>query len=150
MITKAGLLFGFWVTLSGVARGYQLVLGALCATAVASLHTGHSALPFPWVRFVTYLPWLASRVILSALHVTRLILSPTLRLDPVLINYRPRLRQPGALVLMGNSITLTPGTITAELSRDELLIHALDNQSAQDVTSRALEQRIAQMFSDPE
>jgi multisubunit Na+/H+ antiporter MnhE subunit len=44
---------------------------------------------------------------------------------------------------MGNSITLTPGTITVEVNSQELVVHAMDDKSADDVTSLRLEKQIA-------
>lgn len=55
-----------------------------------------------------------------------------------------------AVVLLGNSITLTPGTITAEVDRNTLIVHAMDEVSAEDVTSRRIESKIAEMFKDEE
>ncbi len=53
-----------------------------------------------------------------------------------------------AVVLLGNSITLTPGTITAEVERNTLIVHAMDEVSAQDVTSKRIESKIAAIFKD--
>jgi multicomponent Na+:H+ antiporter subunit E len=52
-------------------------------------------------------------------------------------------------VLLGNSITLTPGTITVEASSSELLVHAMDDDSAGDLTSLRMERRIAEAFEVP-
>ena len=51
-------------------------------------------------------------------------------------------------MLLGNSITLTPGTITVELNSQDLLVHAMDDESAHDVTSLRLEQQIAGLFGE--
>ena len=53
-------------------------------------------------------------------------------------------------MLLGNSITLTPGTITAEVNRNTLIVHAMDEISAEDVTSKRIESKIAEMFKDEE
>ena len=56
----------------------------------------------------------------------RLILAPDLEPEPVLVRFRVNLRSQTALVVLANSITLTPGTITAGLRGSELLVHCLD------------------------
>ena len=64
-----------------------------------------------------YLPWLLWQVLLSGRHVAYLILHPRLPIDPKLVRYKTSFRDPAAVVIFGNSITLTPGTITAEVNR---------------------------------
>jgi multicomponent Na+:H+ antiporter subunit E len=149
LLKKTIAYFVIWSFVVGQATLYALVLGVLCALAVAwvDLHRSPStARPFPWARLVPYVPWLIVRMVQSGWHMTRLILHPRLPIDPQIISYKPRLRQPAGLVLLGNSITLMPGTITAEITSDQLLVHAIDSQSGEDIVSGKLEDRVAQMF----
>jgi multicomponent Na+:H+ antiporter subunit E len=60
-----------------------------------------------------------------------------------MIHHRTHVHEEGGIVLMGNSITLTPGTITVEVNSQELVVHAMDDKSADDVTSLRLEKQIA-------
>ncbi|MEO1971267.1 MAG: Na+/H+ antiporter subunit E, partial [Pirellulaceae bacterium] len=53
----------------------------------------------------------------------------------------------GSIVLLGNSITLTPGTITVEVESQDLVVHAIDDSSAADVISRRIEQKIDGLFT---
>jgi multicomponent Na+:H+ antiporter subunit E len=75
------------------------------------------------------------------------VLDPRMPLDPQLIRYRTQLRDPVAQVLLGNSVTLTPGTVTAEISTSELVVHALDGHSASDLVSQRLERKVGEVFS---
>ena len=54
----------------------------------------------------------------------------------------------GSIVLLGNSITLTPGTITVVVDSQDLVVHAMDDSSADDVTSEKLEKHIADLFRE--
>ncbi|MGH7256290.1 MAG: Na+/H+ antiporter subunit E, partial [Nitrospirales bacterium] len=101
---------------------------------------------FPLVRFLAYVPWLFSRIVRSSLHLTYLILHPRMPIEPMLVPYRPQLRDKTAVTVLGNSITLTPGTVTAEVSRQGLLVHAMDQDSMSDLVSGRLERRIARVF----
>lgn len=67
-------------------------------------------------------------LLLSNLEVARIVLSPRLRIRPGLIAYRTELRTDLAITTLANFITLTPGTLTLEVSEDRtvLFIHALD------------------------
>lgn len=51
-------------------------------------------------------------------------------LHPVIFKMKTKLRSKVCRVLLANSITLTPGTITISLKDDELIIHAVDESLA--------------------
>jgi len=75
-----------------------------------------------------------------------LILHPKLPINPKLIAYHTHLQNPAAITLLANSVTLTPGTITAEVNTPELLVLALDENSAKDLVSKRLEEKISWVF----
>ncbi len=148
---KTSALFTLWIMLSAKFDLYHLGLGLILSFFVAWLNSGHS--PFVprfhlWGKMVLYLPWLFARIVQSSLHLTKLILHPKLPIHPKLIRYESKLQETPAIVLLGNSITLTPGTITAEVDGQMLLVHAMDEVSAGDVTSRRLESKIADVFGE--
>ena len=102
--------------------------------------------PLPLARIVLYLPWLFWKIVKSSLNITKIILDPKLPVNPRLIQYRTDLGNNTAVVLLGNSITLTPGTVTIEVSSSELLVHALDDGSSSGLESRTMERKIAEVF----
>ena len=73
-----------------------------------------------------YLGVLLREIVKANAATLRLILAPDLEPDPVLVRFQVDLRSRAALVLLANSITLTPGTITVELEGRELAVHCLD------------------------
>ncbi len=153
LILKTTALFVLWILLSASFDWIHLGLGLVLSFTVAWVNSGHS--PFVpkfrlWGNILFYLPWLFVKIVQSSLHVSKLILHPSLPIDPRLINVETNLGHHGAVVLLGNSITLTPGTITAEVDRNTLIVHALDEVSEQDVTSKSIESKIAAMFKDEE
>ena len=77
-------------------------------------------------RFVQYLYFLIREIVLANFAVTRLILTRKETLEPVLVHVRTDLKSETARVILANSITLTPGTITVSLTDDRLLVHCLD------------------------
>ena len=131
----------------------HLGLGLVLSFAVAWINSGHS--PFVpkfrlWGNILLYVPWLFVKIVQSSLHVSKLILHPALPINPRLIHVETKLRHHAAVVLLGNSITLTPGTITAEVDQNTLIVHAMDDVSAEDVTSENIESRIAEIFRNEE
>ncbi len=140
-------LFAFWLMLSGTTHPAQVLVGLACAATLSWLHARPGThRPFPWLRFLVYVPWLLVRIVRSALHVSAVVLRPTLAIEPNVLEHRTTLHEDPAVVLMCNSITLTPGTITVDLESGRLLIHALDRDSVEDLVSGRLESRIERVF----
>jgi len=50
---------------------------------------------------------------------------------------------------LGNSITLTPGTITMDIQDDELVVHALSEKVARELADGEMERRVARIFQEP-
>ena len=153
LILKATALFVLWVMLSASFDWIHLGLGLILSFAVAWINSGHS--PFVprfrlWGNILLYVPWLFVKIVQSSLHVSKLILHPALPINPRLIQVETKLSHHAAVVLLGNSITLTPGTITAEVDRNTLIVHAMDDVSALDVTNETIESRIAEIFKNEE
>ena len=150
---KTVALFLFWVLLSGSFEWIHLGLGLVCSYGVAWVNSGHS--PFVpkfrlWLSIFLYLPWLFYKIFESGIHLSKLILHPALPIEPRLISVKTKLRHHAAVVLLGNSITLTPGTITAEVDRNKLIVHAMDKTLAEDIISKQIESKIADIFKDEE
>lgn len=76
--------------------------------------------------FVQYLYYLFKEIVLANISVSRMILSRKEEMEPVLVHVRTDLKTETARVILANSITLTPGTITVSLTDDRLLVHCLD------------------------
>ena len=151
LFLKTLALFVFWILLSGSFEWMHLGLGIIISFAVAWVNSGHS--PFVpkfrlWSRIFIYLPWLFYKIVQSSIHVTRLILHPSLPIQPRLISVKSKLNHHAAVVLFGNSITLTPGTITAEVDSNNLIVHALDQSLSEDFESKEMESKIARIFKD--
>jgi multicomponent Na+:H+ antiporter subunit E len=149
IIRNSGLLFVLWILLSGRSESWLVILGLLGSIGIAWFHSvqpGRESSAIPALRFMVYLPWLFYRVLISNLHTAFVILHPKMPIDPVMIRYPTRLRNSAAITLLANSITLTPGTVTAETAPGELTVHALDSNSSLDLTSGRLEAKIAWIF----
>jgi len=146
-------LFVVWVSLSTSFEWMHLGLGLICSFAVAWINSGHS--PFVpkfrlWFRIFLYLPWLFYKIVQSSLHLSKLILHPALPISPRLISVESKLRHHAAVVLLGNSITLTPGTITVEVDGNKLMVHSMDDFLSEDITSKQMESKIVDIFKDEE
>lgn len=143
------VLFVLWLLLSETFTPAHMVVGLVSALVVAMLNKARSSprsFTVRWVKALLYFPWLFVRIFLSGLHLSYLILHPRLPIRPRLFPHRVRLGNEQAVMLMGNSITLTPGTVTVEAGEGELLVHAMDDKSTEDVATGRLERKVTAIF----
>jgi len=158
MVLITILLFSFWVLLSGKLDPVHLLFGFGSALVIVACHRemisrysksqSLSDQLSEGVRLVKYCAWLLWRIVLAAIHVTKLILSPKLPIQPKLVIHKSPLKTDFARVLFANSITLTPGTITVDLKDNQYTIHALDQDSCGDIDSGAMEKAIAEAVKE--
>ena len=67
--------------------------------------------------------------------VFKMIYSEKYCFEPAVVHFRTTLHTNFARVLLANSITLTPGTITVSLKNDEYVVHCLDKELAKGIDS---------------
>ncbi len=67
--------------------------------------------------------------------VFKMVYSAKYDLEPAVIHFKTNLHTRFARVLLANSITLTPGTITVSLEDDEYTVHCLDKELARGIDS---------------
>ncbi|MDP1928854.1 MAG: Na+/H+ antiporter subunit E [Thiobacillus sp.] len=128
-------------------------LALLWLLLVNQLSTGHAVLgallgwliPFATSRFwpeqirirhpltlLHYLGILIIDIVRGSFHVAHLILLGPARLRPAFVQVPLALKTDLAISLLANTISLTPGTVSAKLSADKqtLIVHTLDTDDA--------------------
>jgi len=151
LVLMAAALFAYWLALSGHYETWLVVSGAVLAVAVTVFcwRKGIAdAEGFPiglMFRAVIYWPWLAWQILLSGLRVTRLILTPGLPISPTLVKVEAEQKTAVGLVTYGNSITLTPGTITVEATEKgrALWVHAIERAGAEGFADDEMNHHVA-------
>jgi multicomponent Na+:H+ antiporter subunit E len=150
-ISLTGFLFAFWLALSGHYTPMLLAAGAasalLCVAAALRMRiVDTEGQPVELgIGLVTYLPWLAGEVAKSAWAVTKIILDPRLPIAPTMTIVRGSQRTSVGLAVYGNSITLTPGTITVAQRGNELTVHALTGSGARELETGAMDRRVTRL-----
>jgi len=155
VLIRTLFLFLFWFLLSGKTDPFYLTVGFLGAAVIAFLSRWKSQtptyrlsqLPGLMIRGPIYLVWLFCRIILAAVHVSKIVLHPKLPISPRFIEHKTKLQGDDAKVAFGNSITLTPGTITADISGDIFIIHELDPSCSENIRSGKMEDAIDKVFN---
>ena len=156
------VLFGTWLVLSPKRDLFHLGLGAVTAAVVAvltarlvaqppalgALLTGHTSLrQMPWHRFVGYLLWLGSQVVVGSLQVAYTVLHPRLPISPRVVRITAPYPHTLARLTLANSITLTPGTVTLDVEGDTFLVHALTEDGSRELQQGAMPDRVSALFA---
>lgn len=143
--------FGFWLVLSGHFDALHVGSGIACAALVTLLSSDLLRLggagSFRIARFALYVPWLLREIVQASLHVTWLVLRPR-GIRSRIVRFRTHLRSELARVMLGNSITLTPGTVTVDIDGDQFIVHALSDTAADALLDGDMERRVAWVFGE--
>lgn len=104
-------------------------------------------------KFVIYAIIVLWDIIIANIHVAWLVLTrPSSRLRTAWIVVPLDLRDPEAITILAGTITLTPGTVSADMTNTGscLLVHALDvddPDAVRDDIKRRYESRLKEMFA---
>lgn len=133
-----------WLILSG-GRGWSvgapfIVLAAMTSCLVAPMSRWSMT---GLIRFLPYFVWNSLR---GGVDVAIRVLHPQLPIEPALVRYELRLRDSAARVLMADTVTLLPGTLSADLDDHVLVVHVLNAGAPFDEVLEVLEQRVADLF----
>jgi len=159
-------LMGFWLLLSGHYDFFHISMGVFSGLMVTALNLRLRRFHFfreeiqqaearlkrqypatlrP-LRFLFYIGWLFWQILVASLQVAYAVLRPRMPIDPSLVIFKTRLPNTSARVILGNSITLTPGTITVQISGDEFVVHALMDVSASGIVDGSLPGQVARLY----
>ncbi len=129
------ILYIFWLLISWSLHWVNLVLGFSFALFVAifmapEIITKEERPPFLargffFLRFVLIL---IKEIIKANIQVVQIVLSPKLKINPQFVEVKQVMRYPVTQVIWGNSITLTPGTLSIDVDREKVLIHFLSEE----------------------
>ncbi|WP_108883550.1 Na+/H+ antiporter subunit E [Anderseniella sp. Alg231-50] len=154
MLQKLGLFVALcvgWMLWSGYFKPLLLGLGlasALVCTylALRMRKADGEGSQFKILQHVhqlaTYWPWLLLEIAKSNVEVAKIILSGKMNIDPVMIRLKAGQATEMGQVIYGNSITLTPGTITVDIEDGDLLVHALAQSGADGLHEGEMDRRI--------
>lgn len=143
----ATVLVLLWLGLSGIYKPLILGLGGASIALVVWISRRmdvvggeHDPALYSW-RLPVYWGWLLWQIIVANFQVAACALQPS-RVRPRVVRVPVPQQTAVGKVTYGNSVTLTPGTVTLLLEPDQLTVHALHPGSAEDLESGAMAQRI--------
>ena len=131
------LLLLFWIMLTWTAElpgpaylqdvGVGLVVAALVTWAMGELTAERTILWLEPKRYgwaIVYLFVLATYIVKANVEVAYRVLHPGMPIRPGIVRVKTKLRRPAARTMLGNSITLCPGTLTLDIWEDgTMMVH---------------------------
>ena len=155
------LLFAFWMALAGSLKTKFVIYGIITAATTVWLCYPLLLVPnrdgskkyfvfgVPIFKFISYTGWLMWQLVLANIDVLKATTSQELDVDPKVVRFYFRVDNPMAYVVLANSITLTPGTVTLNVDDKGLFeIHALTVGAAEGVLDGSFQKKVADLFGE--
>lgn len=142
--------FLIWIVLNGRVTTEIVVFGLVISVALEVFRCkvmdvplrAAATEPLHAPRYVKFIGLLVRDIVKSSLAVIRLVLKPKLEIEPQLVYFHTSLKGDADRVLLANSITLTPGTITVGLRGDQYHVHALDKAFLEGLSGGEIEREL--------
>jgi multicomponent Na+:H+ antiporter subunit E len=154
VILKLVLLAVVWAALGGDFSTADLAFGLILGGAVLALARPLGASRFARVRigrlpgFVVLALW---EILLANLRLIPVVLGPRRLLQPAIVAVPLEVDRDAEILLLANLISLTPGTLSLEISEDRrmLYVHAVsasDPEALRMAIKQRLERRVLAVF----
>jgi len=125
-----------WLILTSSLHVTNILIGLGVSFSIALLYTElfkdnsfEAISPF-W--FGAYILVLLKNLIISNIQIAKRTLSKDMKLSPAIVAVKTELKSDWKKLLLANSITLTPGTLTLDIKDDILYIHVIEYHEGED------------------
>jgi multicomponent Na+:H+ antiporter subunit E len=151
-------LMAFWYIMSGFFDVTHSIMGVISVGIVIGINYKLKKRSFyegetdviKDVRFLYvpyYFVWLLLQIIISGFQVAKILLTPSLPIEASVVRFKVNYPNPHCKMILGNSITLTPGTLTIDIHGDEFIVHAISPASFEGIASGKMPQQVLRLFS---
>ncbi|HUX12051.1 MAG TPA: Na+/H+ antiporter subunit E [Spirochaetia bacterium] len=125
------VLFGVWILLTLPVSTDEIIVGAVIAVIAAIVTSREGIRVLSGIRFTpkalaytaAYVVVFLFELVKANLDVALRVVQPTIPINPGIVKVKTKLKTPMGRLLLANSITLTPGTITVETDGEDFYIH---------------------------
>ncbi len=141
------LLFLFWLILSPRISLQAMIIGLIISIILVLYNQDllfeeketsfYSSRGF--IGLFKFIGILIVEIIKANLDVAKIVLSPSMPVSPCFVRVPLRHKKDLNKVLYANSITLTPGTLSVDIKKGEILVHALTKGAAEAMEKNPLE-----------
>ena len=153
MLVLGLLLVAGWLLWSGLFKPLLLALGALSCVLTLYLvrrmgYFDNDTFAFRYnLRLLGFWGWLGREIVKSSLEVAGVVLRRKVDPHPRIVTLDATDLDPVDQALLGNSITLTPGTLTLDVHEGRLLVHAMTAEGAAALQQGEMQRRVTELRS---
>lgn len=160
-ILTAVLMMALWFIMSGKTEPKFLIIGAASSLIIAALclrtltlhgiRTDNQYYIFNVniVKYLIYMLWLLKEIIKSAVAVSVITTVRKSDVEPSIAWFKADYDNPSARAMLANSITLTPGTITIDITEDGIFsVHALTRDIRDGLLDGTMQAKVAWLFGE--
>jgi multicomponent Na+:H+ antiporter subunit E len=154
-------LFLIWLLLSGKFEVKFLLIGLFSSLAISYVCLPFLTIKKPgsdrtfflfgvnYLKLFLYCIWLLGEIFKASFGVTVEILKYSMNYEPRIVYFAMPFENPAASVLLANSIILTPGTITLDVTEDGVFqVHALSDKLAEDLLGGEMARRVGRLYGE--
>ncbi|MBN1251848.1 MAG: Na+/H+ antiporter subunit E [Bacteroidales bacterium] len=146
------IVFVLWLAFTTSIEIYEVLTG-LFISFIISLFTFKSFTsrglkglsPIKLIYVIKYIFVFLIALVKANFHVAKIVLSPSLPINPGIVEFESKLDSDFAKMILANSITLTPGTLSVDVIGNRFYIHWLE---VKDSDSEVAFNEIAKQFED--
>ena len=157
----AVLMIALWFVMSGKTEPKFLIIGTASSMLVAFIclrplsisgtktDNEYYLLGVNIFRFIVYFAWLLVQIAASAINIAKVSVLKLSDVDPSIVWFRADYDNPAARAMLANSITLTPGTITIDITEDGIFsVHALTQDVRDGVLDGSMQAKVAWLYGE--
>jgi multicomponent Na+:H+ antiporter subunit E len=145
------ICFLLWLLLTGTFNRDDLLAGLLVSIFVAflsaknlSILNGLIIAPASVLALMHYLAYFLWALLKANIDLAQRVIAKEIPIDPAMIKIKTTMQSDLGKLILANSITLTPGTLSVDVQGDSILVHWIDCPEGMDLTQAT--QEIAESF----
>ncbi len=148
IVARGGLLYLlWWIMTSGRSDAWLFGLVVVALAVAASLRLQPPrATAFSISGFLSFTVFFLTRSVKGGAQVAALALMPRMNLHPAIVELELRLPHEAERIFLVSILSLMPGTLSAGLDKNRLLLHVLDSRLPVEEEVMDAERRVARMF----
>lgn len=127
------IMFVIWLAFTTSLEPAELITGVIVSLVIAAFSDRifsccglRPLMPIKILYFIQYFFVFMIALIKSNFDIARRVVSPKLPINPGIVKFETKLTNSFARLVLANSITLTPGTLTMDVINNKFYVHWID------------------------
>lgn len=147
------VMLGFWIVIDAQLDFESIMIGIIAVISImylnrdlafSSREIGKVNTVYLW-HFIKLVAFLMVEVVKSNIQVAKIVLHPKMPIQPSFVTIPVKPKKDFHKVVYGNVITLTPGTLTVDVTKDGYIIHTLTDETKFGLKDNPMEERVMQL-----